>query len=161
MNEERLKRWLLLSLVLNLFIVGGVAGGAVRWWITERGAAASAAEPPQRGLRYAADELSAEQRRTFRLSLREARNAAAEPIQVAKEGRAEVLRLMREPQFDHVALTQALARTREADMVSRARFETTVVDFAKTLSPGERQKFANGLARRSAQTPPAATPPKS
>src|SRR4051812_39117108 len=122
MNEKRLKRWLLVSLLLNLFIVAGMAGGAVRWWMTERSGSASAAEPQRRGLRYAADELSADQRRTFRLALRDARRSAAEPIEVAKEGREEVLRLMREPQFDDAAFTQALARTREADMASRVRF---------------------------------------
>jgi len=32
-----------------------------------------------------------------------------------------------------------------------------VVDFATTLSPPDRQKLADGLARRSAQTSPAAS----
>lgn len=155
MNEARVRRWLLLSLVLNVFLAGGVAGGAVRWWLTERGlservAATTTTEPP-RGLRYAADELSAEQRRSFRVGLRDARRAAAAPIQVAREGRQEVLRLMREPELDAGAVTQALARTREADMATRARFEISVVDFARTLSPAERQTFASGLARRTAQ----------
>jgi len=45
-----------------------------------------------------------------------------------------------------------LARTRAADMAARERFEAAVLDFAATLSPAERQKLADGLARRSAQT---------
>jgi uncharacterized membrane protein len=152
MNQSRVRRWLLLSLVLNVFLAGGVAGGAVRWWLTERVAGTTAAEPP-RGLRYAADELSAEQRRSFRLGLRDARRAAAVPIQGAREGRQEVLRLMREPELDAGAVAQALARTREADMAARARFEISVVDFARTLSQAERQTFASGLARRTAASP--------
>ncbi len=55
---------------------------------------------------------------------------------------------MREPQLDADALAQALARTREADMATRARYEISVVDFARTLGPAERQTFAAGLARR-------------
>ena len=76
----------------------------------------------------------------------------AEPLQVAREGRQEVLRLMREPRFEAEAVAQTLARTRAADMAARERFEAAVVDFAATLSPAERQKLADGLARRSAQT---------
>jgi uncharacterized membrane protein len=152
MSESGVRRWLLLSLVLNVFLAGGVAGGAARWWLTERGAGTTANEPP-RGLRYAADELSPEQRRGFRLGLRDARRAASAPLQAAREGRQEVLRLLREPQLDSAAVARALARTREADMAARARFETSVVEFARTLSPGERQTFADGLARRTAAAP--------
>ena len=126
MNDVSLRRWLVASLVVNVFLVGAVAGGAARWWLAERSVAA--ADPP-RGLRHAADDLPAEQRRSFLIGLRTARRAVAEPLQVAREGRQEVLRLMREP-----------------------RFEAAVLDFAATLSPAERQKLADGLARRSPQT---------
>ena len=154
MNDVSLKRWLVTSLVLNVFIVGGVAGGAARWWFTER--SVTAAEPP-RGLRHAADDLPAEQRRSFLVGLRNARRAVAEPLQAAREGRQEVLRLMREPRFKADAVAQTLAKTRAADMAARERFEAAVVDFATTLSPPDRQKLADGLARRSAQTSPAAS----
>ena len=60
MNDLSLKRWLIVSLVINVFVVGAVAGGAARWWLAERSVAA--AEPP-RGLRHAADDLAAEPRR--------------------------------------------------------------------------------------------------
>ena len=149
MNAQSLKRWLIVSLVVNVFVVGAVAGGAARWWLAERSVAA--AEPP-RGLRHAADDLAAEQRRSFLLGLRNARRAVAEPLQTAREGRQEVLRLMREPRFEAEAVAQTLARTRAADIAARERFEAAVLDFAATLSPAERQKLADGLARRSAQT---------
>ena len=154
MNDPSLKRWLIVSLVVNVFVLGAVAGGAARWWLAERSVAA--AEPP-RGLRHAADDLAAEQRRSFLLGLRNARRAVAEPLQTAREGRQEVLRLMREPRFEAEAVAQTLARTRAADIAARERFEAAVVDFASTLSPADRQKLADGLARRSAQTSPAAS----
>jgi len=154
MSDVSLRRWLVASLVLNVFIVGAVAGGAARWWFTERSVAAT---EPSRGLRHAADDLPAEQRRSFLVGLRNARRAVAEPLQAAREGRQEVLRLMREPRFEADALAQTLARTRAADMAARERFEAAVVDFATTLSPPDRQKLAAGLARRSAQTPSAAS----
>ena len=154
MNDLSLKRWLIVSLVVNVFVVGAVAGGAARWWLAERSVAA--AEPP-RGLRHAADDLAAEQRRSFLLGLRNARRAVAEPLQTAREGRQEVLRLMREPRFEAEAVAQTLARTRAADIAARERFEAAVVDFASTLSPADRQKLADGLARRNAQTSTAAS----
>ena len=157
MNENPSRRWLLVSLVLNVFLAGAIVGGGVRWWLTERPAVASAAAP-SRSLRSAADDLSAEQRRAFRVALGEARRAAAVALRAAQAERQEVLRLMREPQFDHAAVSQALARTRDADVSSRVRYEATVADFAATLSADERQKFADGLARRSA---PAASAPAS
>ena len=157
MNERPLKRWLLASLVLNLFLLGAIAGGAWRWWTAESAGHATAAAQPK-SLRFAADELSAEQRRTFRLSLRDARRDAAASIQAARDGRQEVLRLVGAAQFDHATVAAALARTREADMLARARFEASVVDFAATLSPSERQTLASGLARRSTLDPPTPAP---
>ena len=154
MNGVPLRRWLVASLVLNVFIVGAVAGGAARWWWAER--SVGAAEPARTGLRHAADDLPAEQRRSFLVGLRNARRAVAEPLQAAREGRREVLRLLREPRFEADAVAQTLARTRAADMAARERFEAAVVDFATTLSPPDRQKLADGLARR-AQTPSAAS----
>ena len=151
MNAALLRRWLVASLVVNVFVVGGVAGGAARWWWAER--SAGVAEPARAGLRHAADDLPAEQRRSYLLGLRNARRAVAEPLEAAREGRREVLRLLREPRFEADAMAQTLARTRAADMAARERFEAAVVDFASTLSAAERQKLADGLARRTAQTP--------
>ena len=59
----------------------------------------------------------------FRAGLRDARREVAEPHQAAREGRQEVLHLLAEPHFDAAAMAQTLARTREADTASRARFE--------------------------------------
>ena len=160
MNERPLKRWLLASLVLNLFLVGGIVGGAWRWWTAAEVPVHAAAAMQARGLRYAADELSGEQRRAFRAGLRDARRDAAAAIEAARDGRQEVLRLVGAVQFDHAAVTAALARTREADMVARARFEASVVNFAATLSAADRQTLAGGLARRSTLGLPASAPQK-
>lgn len=165
MNERTLKRWLLASLAVNLFLAGGVAGGAWRLWKAERtdfaptvsapAAANGATNPavPPRGLRYAADALSADQRLAYRLGLRDARREASPQAQTARDGRQEVLRLIAAPQLDRAAVAAALARTREADSALRARIETSVVEFASTLSAEDRRKLTEGLARRTPLNP--------
>ena len=168
-GHPSLKRWLLASLVLNIFLACGIAGGVWRWWMVERAGGPVGAVQP-RGLRYAADDMSAEQRKAFRTGLRDARREAAAPIQAARDGRQEVLRLLAEPEMDRAAVTAALARVREADTTARARVEGSVVEFAAGLSAGDRQKLASGLARRSAMggsvlapgaSPPSPAPPRS
>jgi uncharacterized membrane protein len=155
MNPTTLKRWLIASLVFNLFLACGIAGGAWRWWHAQQTAAtAAAAQGAQaRGLRFAADELTPEQRKAFRMGLRDTRRDAQELIAKARENRQEVLRLLTEPQFDSAAATAALTRTRETDIAIRARVEAGVVAFAATLPPEDRAKFAQGLARRSTLVP--------
>ena len=80
MNERPLKRWLVASLVLNLFLAGGIAGGAWRWLNAERAAATAATTQQPRGLRFAADDLSAEQKRAYRTALRDTRREVAASI---------------------------------------------------------------------------------
>jgi uncharacterized membrane protein len=159
MNERVLKRWLLASVVFNLFLAGGIAGGIGRWWMAERAASAAATAQP-RGLRHAADELSADKRRAFLVGLRTVRRDSAASIEAARDGRQEVLRLLAAPQFDRAALSAALVRTREADAVLRTRFEASVVDFATPLSLAEREKLASGMSRRDPLNASKAAPPK-
>ncbi|MBX3587131.1 MAG: periplasmic heavy metal sensor [Ramlibacter sp.] len=158
MTGPTLNRWLLASVVLNIFLVGGAAGAAWRWWAADR--ATATAPSAQRGLRFAADELPEAQRRAYLMGLREARRDASASIQTSREGRHEVLRLLAEPQFDRAATAAALARVREADTASRTRMETAVLDFAATLPPGQREKLTQGLARRTALGPPATATPR-
>ena len=153
-DVTRLKRWLVASLMFNLFLAGCIAGGTWRWWASERSAAAVPVAQP-RGLRYAADELSPAQRKAFLLGLRNARRAEAASAAAARAGRQDVLRLLAAPEFDATALSAALAHTREADAAIRSRLEASVVEFAATLSPAEREKFASGMSRRDPVAPAA------
>ena len=149
MNPRIQKRWLLASVVLNVFLVGGATGVAWRWWAVQAAPAPVAAAAAPRSLRYAADDMAADQRRTYLLGLRNARREAAVPMRASRDGRQEVLRLIAAPQFDRDAVLAALARVRDADLAARSRLESSVVDFAATLATAERQKFVEGLQRRS------------
>ncbi|MBN3766275.1 periplasmic heavy metal sensor [Burkholderia sp. Ac-20365] len=136
------------SLVLNVFLIGGVAGGAYQWFAAHGRTTATAAQPQPRALRFAAEELSVERQRQFVDALKDARREAREYAREGRDDRREVLRLLAAPQLDRTALDQALNRTREADIALRSRVEQGVADFAATLSPEERVKFAEGLRER-------------
>jgi len=146
MNSRSWKVVLVVSLVLNVFLLGAIAGGAYRWYAARDAAAPLAAQ--QRALRFAAQTLSAERQKAFAESLRNGRRDGRQLAREAREARREVLRLLAAPQLDRAALDAALARTREADSGLRAKVESSVADFAATLSPQERVEFADSLRLR-------------
>jgi len=139
-----LKLLCIVSLVLNIFLLGAIAGGAYRWLA---GASSVAAAQP-RGVRFAAEELSNERQKQFRLALRQARRDAAPLIESARDGRQQVAGLLGAPQFDRSAVEAALAQTRASDTALRARVEDAVVGFAATLTPQERVAFVDALTHR-------------
>lgn len=165
--RSRLSTWMWFSLLLNVFLVGGTAGGTWRWWTedaraeraaptTQASAGTTSPQAPQRGLRFAADGLAPAQQQAFRAGLREVRREAADLARSSREGRVEVARLLAAPQFDRNAVEAALARTRAADLALRERVEGHVVNFAATLSPADRVTLVQAL---SAQQGPFRVPP--
>ena len=143
--RNRPSTWMWLSLLLNVFLVGGIAGGAWRWWTEDaraertasatQASASTASTPAQaRGLRFAADGLAPAQQQAFRAGLRDVRREAADLARTSRDGRVEVARLLTAPEFDRSAVEAALARTRSADVALRERVEGHVVNFAATLS---------------------------
>ncbi|CAB3727183.1 periplasmic heavy metal sensor [Paraburkholderia rhynchosiae] len=146
MNSRSWKIVLVASLVLNVFLLGAIAGGAYQWFAARGATAPLIAQ--QRALRFAAQTLSAERQKDFADSLKNGRREGRQFAREAREGRREVLRLLAAPQFDRAALEAALARTRAADSSLRAKVESSVADFAATLSPDERAKFADSLRLR-------------
>ena len=137
----RLKTVLIVSLVLNIFLLGAIAGGTYRWVAKQKAEVVA----QQRGLRFAAAELPQARRDQLREALRQTRRDSLPLIINARAGRLDVVQALAAPQFDRAALDAALARTREADMAVRARVETTVADFANTLTPEERLKLVDAL----------------
>jgi uncharacterized membrane protein len=145
MNGRSWKILLVASLVLNVFLVGGIVGGAYQWFTGQGGAVRA---PAQRtALRFAAEDLSSDRQRQFIEALKAARRVGHDYAQQGREGRRAVLDLLAAPQLDRAALDAALQRTRSADSDLRAQVEGGVADFAATLTPEERVKFVDGLRR--------------
>lgn len=132
-----------ISLVLNVFLIGAVVGGLYGWMSHERGVKAV----QQRGLRFAAAELSPERQVAFAEALKATRRdpASRTLAAAARAGRMEVAQALLAPDFNASALTSALSNTREADIALRARIEGTVAAFAATLSPDERVKLVEAM----------------
>lgn len=148
MSPRRIRSLLIGSLALNIFLLGGIGGGALMWLRSGQTGPSVAAPPAERGLRLVGANLSPEHRRPFLRALRETRRASAALIEQSREGRAEAARLLARPVVDQTAVNTALARARAADFALRGRLEQRVVSFAATLSQQERAALADGLERR-------------
>lgn len=146
MNGRGWKLLLVGSLVLNVFILGAIAGGAYRWFAVHGGR--GAAPPQHTALRYAADDLSPERRQQFLDALKGARREGRDYVRDGREARRQVLDLLAAPQLDRGALDAALQKTRDADTALRAEVEGSVVDFAASLTTDERREFVDGLKQR-------------
>ncbi|SAK54987.1 membrane protein [Caballeronia temeraria] len=142
MSPRTLKTLAAVSLVLNVFLIGSIAGGAYRLFAHQRAETAQ-----QRGIRFAAADLSAERQRELRDALRQTRRQSVPLIRAARDGRIDLAHLLAARDFDRKALDDALARTRDADVALRARIEGTVADFAATLTPEERLKLVGAMER--------------
>jgi uncharacterized membrane protein len=147
MNGRGWKVMLVSSLVLNVFLLGGIAGGAYQWFSTRSEVHATAAQQPV-ALRFAAEGLSSERQREFVDGIKLARREARQSAREARDERIEVMRLLSAPQMDRAAVEAALEHARQADVAVRTSVEQSVVDFAVTLTPDERRKFVEGLEHR-------------
>ena len=147
---------LAVSIVLNLFLLGAIGGGAVMWARTPHGHAGGRGRPIGR----AGDGLSALNERRFHAMMREALISTRQLQHDAQRNRRAAADLFVQPSFDATAVSAALSRARDADFALRIRLEGAVVDFAKTLPQGERATLAQGLARGGPLRHPSAGEPR-
>lgn len=147
MSERGWKCLLVGSVVLNVFMLGAIGGGAYQWFSTHRDLHGAGMPGQRTALRFAADELSDARQQAFATALKAARKDGRDFAREGRDGRITVLDLLAAPQLDRAALDAALDRTRAADSALRGQVERSVVDFAATLTPDERVKFVDGLRR--------------
>lgn len=137
---QKLKWVLAGSLVLNLFLIGGLAGGAYKM-LHNNGAKNTTA------LRFAANNLSLEQKRNFIKAIQQARTSAL-PLQIkSAEARTEAINQISKPDFDRVAIEAALNKVREADKAVRLNVESALLDYAERLNPADRATLSLGLSK--------------
>lgn len=151
MNNQLLKRVLIISLILNLFLMGGLVAGAYKLFGSRQSTVG------QNALGFASEGLSETRQHEFKKLLRETRHDAKPLSDASKDARAEVRKLLAASGFDREAIKTAIDHVREADIALRMRIEVTLLDYAETLTQEERVKLAEGLAKKG----PLRQPPKS
>ena len=151
MSFRKLRILLIVSLTLNIFVVGALAGGAFVWMWSGSQVPAEAAGRGGGRLGLAAAALPSEQRRAFQRALRETRRASRPLIEQSRESRSAAKRLLTQEPVNLAAVNAALAKARTADIAVRARLEERVVAFAATLPPQQREAIAAALERRPAR----------
>ncbi|MGC5702113.1 periplasmic heavy metal sensor [Pseudomonas sp. NFXW11] len=143
-----LKTFLVLSLLLNVFLMGGVAGGLYQWLGQPKPAQALAM--PQHGLRQAMAQMPEERRRQLRQLLRQTRLDSQPQISAGREARQAVIRQLEAEPLDRNALDVELGKSREADSALRARVDEALANFAGSLSLEERQQLVQSMYLRGA-----------
>lgn len=142
---------LVCSLVLNVFVVGGLVGAGVMWKQAD-------VQRPVAGLgrggrlRAAAQDLPQPYRRELRQTVVETMRELRPRIREARAARQEAARLLAEPTLDRAALDAALTRARSADMAVRTGLESSVVRFAGKLPQAERTRLVEALTRQQPRT---------
>ncbi|MBF6029040.1 periplasmic heavy metal sensor [Pseudomonas sp. P115] len=145
MTVRSLKPWLLVSLLLNVFLIGGVGGGLYHWMAR---AAPAEAVVNQHGLRQAMFKLPVERRKELRQLLRHNRADSQPLIMAGREARMGVIKQMEASTLDRDALMSELTKAREADAALRALVDSTLAQFASTLPREERQQLVDALYLR-------------
>lgn len=144
MTSRSLRVLLIVSLVLNMFLVGGITGAAIMWSQTEAKRPLNGIGRPAR-LRLASEALQPDNRRALRQAVRGAVRSVRPQAQRARAARIEAGELLVKPDFDRAAFEAALARARADDLAIRTRLEQSVVVVVATLPVEERAVLAKGL----------------
>jgi len=144
MSRRALFIVLFVSLALNLFLAGGIVGGLV---IGARFKAMHAEGRQGAPLWAAADGLAPEHRQAYRQALRGQAGAAGQSLREARRARREAWAELAAEPFDAQKVIGDLDRARARELDARAAVERRIVDFAGALSPEERARLSQGLAR--------------
>ena len=141
MSPRSLRITLIVSVLVNVFLLASIVGGVA--WLHAQHPLIGAGS-----LRIAGSELPPPERRAFRMALREARWRMRPVALAGRQARLDASQLLRAPVVDQVALAEALARARNADVAIREQLEGRAIAFAATLPQADRAKLADGLLRR-------------
>jgi uncharacterized membrane protein len=139
---------LFVSLALNLFLIGAVAGGLVvgqRLRAAHPPPAARGGQPP---LWRAADALPPEKASAYRAALRSGGPQMRDAMRQARAARQTAWSGLAEEPFDAAAAKQRLAAIRAQEAQARGLVDDRVVDFAAQLSPAERAVLVKGLTEQ-------------
>ena len=145
MTDRGLKIALGVSVALNIFVVGAVAGVLVAG-LRGLDHRTHRERPPVIQMIQSLDETD---RAAAEQTLQGAGLAAREDFDAARTHRSEAINLAGAKTFDRAAVEAALAQSRAAELRGRDRLEGSLLDVMQDLDQADRQRLAPGLARRS------------
>ncbi|HEY3695578.1 periplasmic heavy metal sensor [Phenylobacterium sp.] len=135
---------LIVSLAVNLFVIGatvGVFALGARMHLLRAGLR------PAGPLWAAAADLSPERQQAFHQALRGEAGEVGGKLRAARQARRDAWLSLRSEPFDQAAAAAALDRARALEMQARGGVERRIIDFAAGLTPEERARLAERLAR--------------
>jgi uncharacterized membrane protein len=144
MGRRTLWIGLVVSLAVNLFLIGAVVGGLVIGSRLHAGRPGLRPGPP---LWAAADSLSPERQGAYRQALHGEAGDVRGKMREARMVRRQAWLGLRADPFDAKATVSGLDHARALELDARGAVERRIVDFAVTLTPAERAQLADGLAR--------------
>ena len=148
-------RWttivMIVSLALNLFLVGAAAG------VIALGSKMAQTRParPAPVLRRALLALPPPQRPPFIVAVRAATRGQRTDVIAARQTRREAWAALAAPTADPAAVKTRLAAARALDSRTRGGVEAAIVDYAARLPARDRIAFAQAMAASVAAPPPA------
>jgi len=145
MSRRALLISLIVSVAVNLFVIGAVVGALAIGSRMHQGRPGGfrAAGP----LWGAAEGLSPERQDAYRAALRGEAGVVGGKLRAARQARREAWLSLNEEHFDPKVAVVALDRARALEFEARGDVERRIVNFAATLTPAERARLAEGLAR--------------
>jgi uncharacterized membrane protein len=147
MSDRGLKIALGISLVANVFVIGGVLGAVYMRAHSPAGMHGPLGNP----LARATDMLNPNDRDAFHQMLR-AQIPTIRPLQQdSRAARRQAMEDMTAPTFDRAGAGALMARARADDEKARGQIEDAILDFAAKLAPDERAALAKGMRRGAMQ----------
>ncbi len=144
---------LVVSLALNLFLIGAAAG------VIALGLRMASQNPARPGaLLRASRDLPQPDRRRLRASLAETWRGLRPDVERSRALRIAAWSALGDPKADPAAVKAQLAESRQIDQATRAKAEERLVDAVRALPPADRVLFAQGMRR--VLTPPAQPAPR-
>lgn len=144
MTDRGLKIALGLSVALNIFVVGAVAGGLLIG-LRHVDRSPRRDRPPVIEM---VQSLDAADRAEAEHTLRQTGLVARQDFETARQYRTDAINLAGAEQFDRAAVEAALARSRAAEAAGRVRLEGSILDLMERLDQPDRERLAPSLARR-------------
>lgn len=142
MSQRTLTIALVVSLVVNVFVIGAVVGAfGMRHRMEEQRMRPPRGNPIMRVTERMPEDLRA--RYVARMRAEGQNNRAK--MQEARDARREAIAAMTAEPYDAAAASAALARARESETAMRASLENAVVDFSRNLDQEQRRVIAESL----------------